>query len=162
MIASSKWEVIETGLKCGQGKAVVNSISMKEGEDAFRHHARLCRRYGAAVVVMAFDEQSQADTLERRKEICARAYKILTEQEQFPPEDIIFDPNVFAVATGIDEHNHYAMDFIEGARWIRQNLPHARLSGGISNVSRSEEHTSELQSLMRISYAGFCLKKKKP
>src|SRR5690606_32704664 len=120
-----------------QGKAVVNSISMKEGEEAFRHHARLCRRYGAAVVVMAFDEQGQADTLERRKEICARAYKILVEQEQFPPEDIIFDPNVFAVATGIDEHNHYAMDFIEGARWIRQNLPHARISGGISNVSFS-------------------------
>jgi len=137
MIDSSKWEVIETGLKCVQGKAVVNSISMKEGEDAFRHHARLCRRYGAAVAVMAFDEQGQADTLERRKEICGRAYRILVDEEGFPPEDIIFDPNVFAVATGIDEHNHYAMDFIEGTRWIRQNLPHARISGGISNVSFS-------------------------
>ena len=137
MIDSSKWEVIEAGLKCVQGKSVVNSISMKEGEEIFRHHARLCRRYGAAVVVMAFDEQGQADTLERRKQICGKAYKILVEQEGFPPEDIIFDPNVFAVATGIDEHNHYAVDFIEGARWIRQNLPHARISGGISNVSFS-------------------------
>jgi len=137
MIDSSKWEVIEAGLKCVQGKAVVNSISLKEGEDAFRHHARLCRRYGAAVVVMAFDEQGQADNLERRKQICGRAYRILVEEEGFPPEDIIFDPNVFAVATGIDEHNHYAMDFIEGTRWIRQNLPHARVSGGISNVSFS-------------------------
>ena len=137
MIDSSKWEVIEAGLKCVQGKPVVNSISMKEGEQAFREQARLCRRYGAAVVVMAFDEQGQADTLARRQEICGRAYKILVEQEQFPPEDIIFDPNVFAVATGIDEHNHYAMDFIEGTRWIRQNLPHARISGGISNVSFS-------------------------
>jgi len=137
MIDSSKWEVIEAGLKCVQGKPVVNSISMKEGVDAFREHARLCRRYGAAVVVMAFDEQGQADTLERRKEICGRAYQILVEEEGFPPEDIIFDPNVFAVATGIDEHNHYAMDFIEGTRWIRQNLPYARISGGISNVSFS-------------------------
>jgi 5-methyltetrahydrofolate--homocysteine methyltransferase len=137
MIDSSKWEVIEAGLKCVQGKPVVNSISMKEGEEIFRHHARLCRRYGAAVVVMAFDEQGQADTLERRKEICGKAYRILVEQEGFPPEDIIFDPNVFAIATGIDEHNHYAVDFIEGARWIRQNLPHARISGGVSNVSFS-------------------------
>jgi len=137
MIDSSKWEVIEAGLKCVQGKPVVNSISMKEGEEPFRHHARLCRRYGAAVVVMAFDEQGQADTLERRKQICGRAYRILVEEEGFPPEDIVFDPNVFAVATGIDEHNHYAVDFIEGVRWIRQNLPHARISGGISNVSFS-------------------------
>ncbi|MVW79192.1 methionine synthase [Bordetella sp. 02P26C-1] len=137
MIDSSKWEVIEAGLKCVQGKPVVNSISMKEGVEAFREHARLCRRYGAAVVVMAFDEQGQADTLARRQEICGRAYKILVEEENFPPEDIIFDPNVFAVATGIDEHNHYAMDFIEGTRWIRQNLPYARISGGISNVSFS-------------------------
>ncbi|AUL49338.1 methionine synthase [Bordetella trematum] len=137
MIDSSKWEVIEAGLKCVQGKAVVNSISMKEGEAPFREHARLCRLYGAAVVVMAFDETGQADTLERRKEICGRAYRILVEEEGFPPEDIIFDPNVFAVATGIDEHNHYAVDFIEGTRWIRQNLPHARISGGISNVSFS-------------------------
>lgn len=137
MIDSSKWEVIETGLKCVQGKPVVNSISMKEGEAPFREHARLCRLYGAAVVVMAFDEKGQADTLQRRQEICGRAYRILVEEEGFPPEDIIFDPNVFAVATGIDEHNHYAVDFIEGTRWIRQNLPHARISGGISNVSFS-------------------------
>ena len=137
MIDSSKWEVIETGLKCVQGKSVVNSISMKEGEDIFRHHARLCRRYGAAVVVMAFDEHGQADTLARREEICGRAYRILVDELGFPPEDIIFDPNVFAVATGIDDHNHYAVDFIEGARWIRNNLPHARISGGISNVSFS-------------------------
>ncbi|WP_144632418.1 methionine synthase [Bordetella genomosp. 13] len=137
MIDSSKWEVIETGLKCVQGKPVVNSISMKEGEEPFRHHARLCRRYGAAMVVMAFDEQGQADTLARRKEICGRAYRILVEEEGFAPEDIIFDPNVFAVATGIDEHNHYAMDFIDGVTWIRKNLPHARISGGISNVSFS-------------------------
>jgi 5-methyltetrahydrofolate--homocysteine methyltransferase len=137
MIDSSKWEVIEAGLKCVQGKPIVNSISMKEGIEPFLHHARLCRRYGAAMVVMAFDEQGQADTLQRRREICGRAYKLLVEQEGFAPEDIIFDPNVFAVATGIDEHNHYAVDFIEGAAWIRENLPHARISGGISNVSFS-------------------------
>ncbi len=137
MIDSSKWSVIEAGLKCVQGKPVVNSISMKEGEEAFLRQAHLCRRYGAAVVVMAFDEKGQADTLERRKQICARAYKLLVEEVGFPPEDIIFDPNVFAIATGIEEHNHYAVDFIEGARWIRQNLPHAKISGGISNVSFS-------------------------
>src|SRR5690606_31117954 len=137
MIDISKWEVIDAGLKCVQCKPVVNSISMKEWVEAFRHQARLCRRYGAAVVVMAFDETGQADTLARRQEICGRAYRILVDEEQFPPEDIIFDPNVFAVATGIDEHNHYAMDFIDSVRWVRQNLPHARLSGGISNVSFS-------------------------
>ena len=137
MIDSSKWPVIEAGLRCVQGKAVVNSISMKEGEEAFLHQARLCRRYGAAVVVMAFDEAGQADTLARRQEICGRAYRLLVDVVGFPPEDIIFDPNVFAIATGIDEHNHYAVDFIEGTRWIRQNLPHARISGGISNVSFS-------------------------
>ncbi|PWF24895.1 methionine synthase [Corticimicrobacter populi] len=137
MIDSSKWNVIEAGLRCVQGKPIVNSISMKEGVEPFLHHARLCRRYGAAVVVMAFDEQGQADSLPRRQEICGRAYKLLVEEVGFPPEDIIFDPNVFAVATGIDEHNHYAVDFIEGVRWIRQNLPHARISGGISNVSFS-------------------------
>ena len=137
MIDSSKWSVIETGLKCVQGKSVVNSISMKEGEEAFLQQARLCRRYGAAVVVMAFDEAGQADTLARRKEICARAYRLLVDEVGFPPEDIIFDPNVFAIATGIDEHNHYAVDFIESAQWISENLPHARISGGISNVSFS-------------------------
>jgi 5-methyltetrahydrofolate--homocysteine methyltransferase len=137
MIDSSKWSVIEAGLRCVQGKAVVNSISMKEGEEEFIRQARLVRRYGAAAIVMAFDEAGQADTLERRKQICVRAYKILVETVGMPPEDIIFDPNVFAVATGIEEHNNYAVDFIEGTRWIKQNLPHAKISGGISNVSFS-------------------------
>ena len=137
MVDSSKWEVIEAGLKCVQGKAIVNSISMKEGEETFIEHARLCRRYGAAAVVMAFDEDGQADSLERRKAICERAYRILTEQVGFPAEDIIFDPNVFAVATGIEEHATYGRDFIEATRWIKQNLPGALVSGGISNVSFS-------------------------
>ncbi|MBK1647420.1 methionine synthase [Rhabdochromatium marinum] len=137
MIDSSKWEVIETGLKCCQGKAIVNSISMKEGEDKFIEQARLCRRYGAAVIVMAFDEVGQADTQARKVEICARAYKILTEQIGYPPEDIIFDPNIFAVATGIEEHNNYAVDFIEATREIKRTLPHALVSGGVSNVSFS-------------------------
>jgi 5-methyltetrahydrofolate--homocysteine methyltransferase len=137
MLDSSKWEVIEAGLQCVQGKPVVNSISMKEGEDQFREQAGLCLAYGAAVVVMAFDEQGQADTAERKIQICARAYKILTEEVGFPPEDIIFDPNIFAVATGIEEHNNYGVDFIEATRWIRQNLPHAHVSGGVSNLSFS-------------------------
>ena len=137
MVDSSKWEVIEAGLKCIQGKPIVNSISMKEGEDAFVEQARLVRKYGAAAVVMAFDEQGQADTVERRIEVCSRAYRILTEDVGFPPEDIIFDPNVFAVATGIEEHASYGRDFIEATRWIKQNLPGARVSGGISNVSFS-------------------------
>ena len=137
MIDSSKFAVIEAGLKCVQGKPIVNSISLKEGEEAFVAHARLCRKYGAAAVVMAFDEDGQADNLERRKEICARAYRILTEEVGFPAEDIIFDPNVFAVATGIDEHANYGVDFIEGVRWITENLPGALTSGGISNVSFS-------------------------
>ncbi|HET8664064.1 MAG TPA: methionine synthase [Nocardioides sp.] len=137
MVDSSKWEVIEAGLKCVQGKAIVNSISLKEGEEAFVGHARLCRKYGAAAVVMAFDEDGQADTLERRTAVCERAYRILTEQVGFPPEDIIFDPNVFAVATGIEEHASYGRDFIEATRWIKQNLPGALVSGGISNVSFS-------------------------
>ncbi len=137
MIDSSKWSVIETGLKCVQGKSIVNSISLKEGEEPFLKQARLCRLYGAAAVVMAFDEQGQADTLERRKIICTRAYNLLIGKVGFPPEDIIFDPNVFAIATGIDDHNHYAVDFIESTKWIRENLPHARISGGVSNVSFS-------------------------
>jgi 5-methyltetrahydrofolate--homocysteine methyltransferase len=137
MVDSSKWEVIEAGLKCVQGKAIVNSISLKEGEDAFRHHARLIRRYGAAAVVMAFDETGQADTFERKTQICARSYRILVDEVGFPPEDIIFDPNIFAVATGIEEHNNYAVDFIEATRWIKQNLPYAKVSGGVSNVSFS-------------------------
>lgn len=137
MIDSSKWSVIEAGLKCVQGKAIVNSISLKEGEEEFIRQARLCRRYGAAVIVMAFDEQGQADTFARKTEICGRAYKVLTEQVGFPPEDIIFDPNIFAIATGIEEHNNYAVDFIEATAWIRANLPHAKVSGGVSNVSFS-------------------------
>ena len=137
MIDSSKFSVIEAGLKCVQGKAVVNSISLKEGEDAFIHHANLVRRYGAAVVVMAFDEAGQADTLERKTKIAARAYDILVNRVGFPPQDIIFDPNIFAVATGMEEHNGYGLAFIEGARWIRQNLPHAHISGGVSNLSFS-------------------------
>jgi len=137
MIDSSKWAVIEAGLKCVQGKAVVNSISLKEGEAEFLRQARLCRRYGAAVIVMAFDEQGQADTFERKTSICARAYRLLTEAVGFPAEDVIFDPNIFAIATGIEEHDHYAVDFIEAVRWIRANLPHAKVSGGVSNVSFS-------------------------
>lgn len=137
MIDSSKWSVIEAGLKCVQGKAVVNSISMKEGVDEFLRQARLCRRYGAAVIVMAFDETGQADTFARKIEICERAYRLLVEKADFPPEDIIFDPNIFAVATGIEEHNNYAVDFIEATRWIKQNLPKAKISGGVSNVSFS-------------------------
>ncbi|WHQ77280.1 methionine synthase [Pantoea sp. Lij88] len=137
MIDSSKWEVIEKGLQCIQGKGIVNSISMKEGEAAFIHHARQVRRYGAAMVVMAFDEAGQADTRARKIEICRRAYQILTEQVGFPPEDIIFDPNIFAVATGIDEHNNYAMDFIGACEDIKRELPHAMISGGVSNVSFS-------------------------
>ncbi|CAM3525377.1 methionine synthase [Parendozoicomonas haliclonae] len=137
MIDSSKWEVIEAGLKCIQGKGVVNSISLKEGEEQFRFHARRCMRYGAAVVVMAFDETGQADTFERKREICKRSYEILVNELNFPPEDIIFDPNIFAVATGIEEHNNYAVDFIQACEWIRDNLPHAMTSGGVSNVSFS-------------------------
>ena len=137
MIDSSKWEVIEAGLKCVQGKPVVNSISLKEGEAQFLEQARLCRAYGAAVVVMAFDETGQADTENRKAEICARAYRILTEQADFPPEDIIFDPNIFAVATGIEEHDNYGVDFINATRRIRQTLPHAHVSGGVSNLSFS-------------------------
>ncbi|ATQ42195.1 methionine synthase [Caulobacter mirabilis] len=137
MIDSSKWEVIEAGLKCVQGKAIVNSISMKEGEDKFIEQARLCLRYGAAVVVMAFDEIGQADTADRKVEICERAYRVLVDKVGFPPEDIIFDPNIFAVATGIEEHDNYAVDFIEGTRRIKQLLPYARVSGGVSNVSFS-------------------------
>jgi 5-methyltetrahydrofolate--homocysteine methyltransferase len=137
MLDSSKWEILEAGLKCIQGKGIVNSISLKEGEAAFIKHANLVRRYGAAVIVMAFDEQGQADTKTRKIEICSRAYKILTEQVDFPAEDIIFDPNIFAVATGIDEHNNYGVDFIEATRIIKQTLPHALISGGVSNVSFS-------------------------
>ncbi len=137
MIDSSKWSVIEAGLRCVQGKAIVNSISMKEGEEAFRQQAKLLRRYGAAAVVMAFDEKGQADTFQRKTEISQRAYNILVNEVGFPAEDIIFDPNIFAIATGIEEHNNYAVDFIEATRWIKANLPGAKVSGGVSNVSFS-------------------------
>src|SRR3954470_8565078 len=137
MIDSSKWEVIEAGLKCVQGKTIVNSISMKAGEAEFIEQAKKCLRYGAAVVVMAFDEVGQADTADRKVEICERAYRILVDQVGFPPEDIIFDPNIFAVATGIEEHDNYAVDFIEATKRIKAELPHARVSGGVSNVSFS-------------------------
>ncbi|MEY2861170.1 MAG: hypothetical protein RL392_1628, partial [Pseudomonadota bacterium] len=142
MIDSSKWSVIEAGLRCVQGKGIVNSISMKEGVEQFKHQAKLLRRYGAAAVVMAFDEQGQADTYQRKVEICERAYRILVADVDqggvgFPAEDIIFDPNIFAIATGIEEHNNYAVDFIEATRWIKANLPGAKVSGGVSNVSFS-------------------------
>ncbi len=137
MVDSSKFSVIEAGLKCLQGKPVVNSISLKEGEEAFLEHARIVRQHGAAVVVMAFDEKGQADTFERKTSICKRAYDILTQKVGFPPEDIIFDPNIFAIATGMEEHNNYGVDFIEATRWIRQNLPHVHVSGGVSNLSFS-------------------------
>ena len=158
MIDSSKWEVIEAGLQCVQGKPVVNSISLKEGEEAFLHHAGLCLAYGAAVVVMAFDEDGQADSFERKTEICARAYKILTEQVGFPPEDIIFDPNVFAVATGIEEHDNYGVDFIEATRWIRQNLPHCHISGGVSNLSFSFRGNEPVREAMHAVFLYHAIK----
>ncbi len=152
MIDSSKWSVIEAGLKCVQGKGVVNSISLKEGEEKFKHQARLVRRYGAAVVVMAFDEKGQADSFERRIEVCERSYRILTEEVGFPPQDIIFDPNVLTVATGIDEHNNYALDFIRATRWIKHNLPLARVSGGISNVSFSFRGNNAVREAMHSAF----------
>ncbi|MCT8162076.1 methionine synthase [Pseudoruegeria sp. SHC-113] len=158
MIDSSKWEVIEAGLHCVQGKSVVNSVSLKEGEDAFRHHAGLCLAYGAAVVVMAFDEAGQADTFARKTEICARAYRILVEEVGFPPEDIIFDPNVFAVATGIEEHDNYGVDFIEATRWIRQNLPHAHVSGGVSNLSFSFRGNEPVREAMHAVFLYHAIK----
>jgi 5-methyltetrahydrofolate--homocysteine methyltransferase len=152
MIDSSKWRVIEAGLKCVQGKGIVNSISMKEGEAEFLRQARLARRYGAAVVVMAFDEQGQADTLERRTAICKRAYALLTTQADFLPEDIIFDPNIFAVATGLEEHARYGQDYIEAARWIRQHLPHAQVSGGLSNLSFSFRGNDAVREAMHTAF----------
>ena len=158
MIDSSKWEVIEAGLKCVQGKPIVNSISLKEGEEQFRHYAGLCMAYGAAVVVMAFDEQGQADTYKRKTEICARAYKILVEEMGFPPEDIIFDPNVFAVATGIEEHDNYGVDFIEATAWIRQNLPYAHISGGVSNLSFSFRGNEPVREAMHAVFLYHAIK----
>ena len=158
MIDSSRWPVIEAGLKCVQGKCVVNSISLKEGEEKFLQQAGLVRRYGAAVVVMAFDEQGQADTLDRRKVICTRSYKLLTEKAGFPPEDIIFDPNVLTVGTGLEEHNNYAVDFIEATRWIKQNLPLAKVSGGISNVSFSFRGNNVVREAMHSAFLFHAIK----
>jgi 5-methyltetrahydrofolate--homocysteine methyltransferase len=152
MVDSSKWEVIEAGLKCLQGKGIVNSISLKEGEDKFRQSAQAVMKYGAAVVVMAFDEQGQAATLADKIRICTRAYKILTEEVGFPPEDIIFDPNVLTVATGIEEHNNYGVDFIEATRWIKANLPHAKVSGGVSNVSFSFRGNNQVREAMHSAF----------
>ncbi|MDH5641322.1 MAG: methionine synthase, partial [Nitrospira sp.] len=158
MVDSSKWEVLETGLRNIQGKAVVNSISLKEGEQKFIEQATIIRRYGAAVVVMAFDERGQADTLERKTEVCARSYKILTEQVGFPPQDIIFDPNVLTVATGIEEHNHYAVNFIEATRWIKQHLPGAKVSGGISNISFSFRGNNTVREAMHAAFLYHAVK----
>jgi 5-methyltetrahydrofolate--homocysteine methyltransferase len=158
MIDSSKWEVIEAGLKCIQGKGIVNSISMKEGVEAFIHHARLCKRYGAAVVVMAFDEDGQADTEARKNEICARSYDILVNQVGFPPQDIIFDPNIFAVATGIEEHNNYAVDFINACAFIRDNLPYALTSGGVSNVSFSFRGNNPVREAIHSVFLYYAIK----
>ena len=152
MIDSSKWSVIEAGLKCVQGKGVVNSISLKAGEEEFLRQARLVRRYGAAVIVMAFDEKGQADTVERKTEICARAYRLLTEQIGFPPNDIIFDPNILTIATGIEEHNNYAIAFIEATRWIKANLPGARVSGGVSNISFSFRGNNTVREAMHSAF----------
>jgi len=158
MVDSSKFHVIEAGLKCIQGKGIVNSISMKEGVEKFREEARKVRAYGAAVVVMAFDEKGQADTYQRKAEICARAYKILTEEVGFPPEDIIFDPNVFAVATGIEEHNNYGVDFINATEFIRQNLPHAHVSGGVSNLSFSFRGNEPVREAMHCVFLYHAIK----
>lgn len=157
MIDSSKWNVIEAGLKCVQGKAIVNSISLKEGEEKFLSHARTIKKYGAATVVMAFDEKGQADTFERRTEICARAYKLLTEKVDFNPEDIIFDPNVLAIATGIDAHNNYAVDFIRTVKWIKANLPYAKISGGISNLSFSFRGNNPVREAMHCVFLHYAI-----
>jgi len=158
MVDSSKWEIIEEGLKCVQGKAIVNSISLKEGEDNFRHQAKLVRRYGAAMIVMAFDEDGQADTRERKFEICKRSYNILVNELNFPPEDIIFDPNIFAVATGIEEHNNYAVDFIDAVKDIKKALPHAMISGGVSNVSFSFRGNNPIREAIHAVFLYYCIR----
>jgi 5-methyltetrahydrofolate--homocysteine methyltransferase len=158
MVDSSKFDVIEAGLKCVQGKPIVNSISMKEGEEKFLHEAAIARRHGAAVVVMAFDEVGQADTYERKIEICKRAYDLLTTKLNFPPQDIIFDPNIFAIATGLEEHNNYGVDFIEATRWIRQNLPHAHISGGVSNLSFSFRGNEPVREAMHSVFLYHAIK----
>jgi 5-methyltetrahydrofolate--homocysteine methyltransferase len=158
MIDSSKWEVIEAGLKCVQGKSIVNSISLKEGVEKFKESAEKVKRYGAAAVVMAFDEQGQADSYERRIEICERAYRILVDEVHFPPEDIIFDPNILTVATGIDDHNNYAVDFINATRWIKENLPHAKVSGGVSNISFSFRGNEPVREAMHTVFLYYAIK----
>lgn len=158
MIDSSKWSVIEAGLKCVQGKAIVNSISLKEGEEEFINHAKKILRYGAAVIVMAFDEVGQADNYQRKIEICERAYKILTEKVGFPPEEIIFDPNILTVATGIEEHNNYAVDFIKATRWIKENLPYAKVSGGVSNISFSFRGNNIVREAMHSAFLFHAIK----
>src|SRR5437868_13575905 len=152
MIDSSKWTVIEAGLKCLQGKAVVNSISLKNGEEEFLRQAQLIRRYGAAVIVMAFDEQGQADNLQRKIEICARAYKLLTERADFSATDIIFDPNILTVATGLERHRNYAVDFIDATRWLKKNLPGVRVSGGVSNISFSFRGNNTVREAMHAAF----------
>jgi len=158
MIDSSKWSVILAGLKCLQGKGIVNSISLKEGEEVFIQHAKTIKGFGAAAVVMAFDENGQADTLERKIQVCSRAYKILTEVVDFPPQDIIFDPNILTVATGIEEHNNYAINFIEAARWIKQNLPYAKVSGGVSNISFSFRGNNTVREAMHSAFLYHAIK----
>src|SRR5438034_149233 len=152
MIDSSKWSVIEAGLKCVQGKSVVNSISLKNGEEEFLRQARLIRRYGAAAIVMAFDEQGQADNFQRKIDICSRAYELLTRQANFPANDIIFDPNILTVATGLEEHRNYAVDFLEATRWIKKNLPGARVSGGVSNISFSFRGNNTVREAMHAVF----------
>jgi len=158
MIDSSKWEVIEAGLKCIQGKGVVNSISLKEGEEAFIQHAKLVKKYGAAAIIMAFDEDGQADTLERKIEICERSYRVLVDKVGFLPQDIIFDPNIFAVATGIEEHNNYGLDFINAVTWIKANLPHAKISGGVSNVSFSFRGNNPVREALHSVFLYYAIK----
>jgi 5-methyltetrahydrofolate--homocysteine methyltransferase len=158
MLDSSKWSVIEAGLKCVQGKPIVNSISLKEGEEIFLEHARKCMRYGAAVVVMAFDEKGQADTVERKVAICERAYALLTERIGFAPQDIIFDPNIFAVATGIEEHNRYSLDFIEATAAIKQRMPACHVSGGVSNVSFSFRGNDPVREAMHSVFLYYAIR----
>src|SRR5579862_1154659 len=158
MIDSSKFSIIEAGLKCVQGKCIVNSISMKEGVEKFIEQAIICQSYGASVVVMAFDENGQADTLQRRVSICEKAYQILTDEVGFLPQDIIFDPNIFAIATGIEEHNNYGVDFIEATRWIRKNLPGAHISGGVSNLSFSFRGNEPVREAMHSVFLYHAIK----
>src|SRR5690606_26572892 len=158
MVDSSKWEIIEAGLRCLQGKAVVNSISLQEGEEKFIEQARKVRLYGAAVVVMAFDEQGQGDNLERRIALCKRCYDILTQQVGFPPEDIIFDPNILTIATGLEEHNNYAVDFIKATSWIKENLPLAKVSGGVSNLSFSFRGNNTVREAIHSAFLYHAIK----